>query len=109
MTWLEGLQKALHYIEKNLEEKLEIEEIARVANVSAFHFQRTFAILTEIPVGEYIRRRRLTIAGQACFTQGKRLLISLLNMDMKHLKLLQKHIAGSMVLRRVKREEELAA
>lgn len=65
MSWLEGLQKALNYIEKNLEEKLEIEEIACVANVSAFHFQRTFAILTEIPVGEYIRRRRLTIAGQS--------------------------------------------
>lgn len=64
MTWLEGLQKALLYIENNLEEKLEIEAIARVANVSIFHFQRTFTILTEIPVGEYIRRRRLSLAGQ---------------------------------------------
>ncbi|MEQ2467767.1 AraC family transcriptional regulator [Niallia hominis] len=74
MTWLEGLQKALNYIEKNLEEKLEIEEIARVANVSAFHFQRTFAILTEIPVGEYIRRRRLSIAGQSLLQSKEKII-----------------------------------
>lgn len=63
MTWLEGLQQALSFIESNLTKELETEEIARKANVSSFHFQRTFAILTDVTLGEYIRRRRLTLAG----------------------------------------------
>ena len=63
MTWLEGLQRALNFIEDNLTNKLDIEEIAKVANVSSFHFQRSFAILTDVSLGEYIRRRRLSLAG----------------------------------------------
>ncbi|CAM5714566.1 putative HTH-type transcriptional regulator YdeE [Streptomyces afghaniensis 772] [Streptomyces afghaniensis] len=74
VTWLEGLQKALIYIENNLEEKLEIEAIARVANVSLFHFQRTFTILTDIPVGEYIRRRRLSMAGQSLLHSSEKII-----------------------------------
>ncbi len=34
------------------------------ANSSVFHFQRTFSILTDQTVGDYIRRRRLTLAAQ---------------------------------------------
>jgi AraC family transcriptional regulator len=45
-------------------EDITIESIAKQANASAFHFQRTFTILTDISVGEYVRRRRLTLAAQ---------------------------------------------
>lgn len=62
MGWIESLQKAINYIENHLMEEISIEEIAKQANTSMFHFQRTFAILTDISVGEYIRRRRLTLA-----------------------------------------------
>lgn len=62
MVWVESLQAAIDYMEDHLLDDLSIERIAQEANFSVFHFQRTFAILTDISVGEYLRRRRLTLA-----------------------------------------------
>ncbi|MBX0316341.1 AraC family transcriptional regulator [Planococcus glaciei] len=62
MGWVESLQQAIDYMEDHLEEPLAIEQIAKRANASVFHFQRTFAILTDMTVGEYLRGRRLTLA-----------------------------------------------
>ncbi|WP_243297670.1 AraC family transcriptional regulator [Bacillus litorisediminis] len=62
MGWVESIQKALNFIEDHLLEDISIEDIAKEANSSVFHFQRTFSILTDLTVGEYIRRRRLTLA-----------------------------------------------
>ena len=41
-----------------------MEQIAREVNSSVFHFQRTFSILTDMSIADYIRRRRLTLAAQ---------------------------------------------
>lgn len=62
MVWVESLQKAIDYMEAHLLDDLSIENIAKQANASAFHFQRIFTILTGISVGEYVRRRRLSLA-----------------------------------------------
>lgn len=62
MTWIHSLQAAINYMEDHLLDDPSIESIAKQANFSAFHFQRTFTILTGISVSEYIRRRRLTLA-----------------------------------------------
>lgn len=62
MTLVESLQKAIEYMENHLLEDISIKEIAEEAHLSPYHFQRTFTILTDISVGEYIRRRRLTKA-----------------------------------------------
>lgn len=64
MGWIESLQKAIDYMEDNILEHISIESVAKQANSSVFHFQRTFAILTGVSVGEYLRRRRLTLAAQ---------------------------------------------
>lgn len=61
--WIEGIQEAIEYIEDNLTEELNIHEIADKACVSAFHFQRIFNVLCGFTVGEYIRNRRLSLAG----------------------------------------------
>lgn len=62
--WIEGIQKAISYIENNLTEDLSIEKIAACSYVSAFHFQRIFFVLCGVTVSEYIRNRRLTLAAQ---------------------------------------------
>lgn len=62
--WTKGIQNALAYIEAHLAEELEIREIARNAYMSPFYFQRMFAALCGVGVGEYIRSRRLTLAGE---------------------------------------------
>lgn len=62
--WTEDIQNALAYIEAHLTEELEIGEIAKQAYVSRFYFQRLFGALCGVGVGEYIRCRRLTLAGE---------------------------------------------
>ncbi|AGK95708.1 AraC family transcriptional regulator [Clostridium pasteurianum] len=63
MDWITGMQKAIDYIEDNLIYDLDYSEISKRALVSSFHFQRVFSILCGYTVGEYIRKRRLTLAG----------------------------------------------
>ena len=58
------IQNALTYIEENLTEELEIRDIAKKAFLSPFYFQRIFGVMCGISVGEYIRGRRLSLAGE---------------------------------------------
>lgn len=63
MDWLTGIQNAINYIEENLTEKIDYDEAAKQASCSSFYFQRIFSILCGITLGDYIRNRRLTLAG----------------------------------------------
>ncbi|MFA5657824.1 MAG: AraC family transcriptional regulator [Oscillospiraceae bacterium] len=63
MNWIESMSNAISYIENNLTGKLTAENIARQAFVSNFYFQKAFSMLCGFTVGEYIRLRRLTLAG----------------------------------------------
>lgn len=64
MDWMENLQMALNYIEAHLTDEIRIEDVAAQAYVSSFHFQRIFSALCGMPVGEYVRCRKLTLAAQ---------------------------------------------
>ncbi|MDR1464191.1 MAG: AraC family transcriptional regulator [Oscillospiraceae bacterium] len=63
-NWVAGLGRALNYIEAHITEELDYAEVARQAYSSSYHFQRVFSILCGCTLGEYIRARRLTLAGQ---------------------------------------------
>lgn len=63
MEWTECISKAISFIEDNINDELTIESIARQALVSPFYFQKGFAMLCGFTVGEYIRCRRLALAG----------------------------------------------
>lgn len=63
MDWIIGIQRAIDYVEDNILEPIDYEEVATKAYSSSFHFQRVFSILCGITLGEYIRFRRLTLAG----------------------------------------------
>ena len=62
MDTLENMKKAIDYIEKNLDGEIEYSKIAQIALCSQYHFQRMFVFLIGIPLSEYIRRLRLTLA-----------------------------------------------
>ena len=62
--WIEGFQASIDFIEDNLTENLDIEEIAAKAALSPFYYQRIFGALCGLTVGEYIRARRMTLAAQ---------------------------------------------
>lgn len=63
MEWITGIQNAINYIEDHITEELDYEKIAAESFSSSFHFQRVFSILCGYTLGEYIRNRRLTLAG----------------------------------------------
>lgn len=63
MDWLTGIQNAINYVEEHLTEDIDYEEVAKEAACSNFYFQRIFGILCGISLGDYIRNRRLTLAG----------------------------------------------
>jgi AraC family transcriptional regulator len=62
MDWLERMNGAIGYIEAHLTQALDLEKVAQTACCSIYHFQRLFSFITDIPLSEYIRRRRLTLA-----------------------------------------------
>lgn len=74
MGWTEGIGNAVSYIESNITEELTIEEIAKQAFVSPFYFQKGFAMLCGFTVGEYIRYRRLSLAGSELLATDKKII-----------------------------------
>lgn len=68
MDWLTGIQNAINYIEEHLTEEIDYDEVAKEAACSNFYFQRIFGILCGMTLGDYIRNRRLTLAGNELVT-----------------------------------------
>lgn len=62
MNYTTTINKVIDYIEENLEEKLELKQLAEIANISPYHFHRVFSRETGEKVNDYIIRRRLTQA-----------------------------------------------
>lgn len=62
MNWIEGLNRAMGYIEKNLRGELDLTEVARQAACSQFHLQRMFPCMTGMTLSDYIRRCRMSRA-----------------------------------------------
>lgn len=76
MDWITGMQKAIDYIEANLTEEIDYEKVAAESFSSSYHFARVFSILCGYTLGEYIRLRRLTLAG-AELANGKEKVIDI--------------------------------
>ena len=76
MDWITGMQKAIDYIEEHLTEEIDYEKVAAESFSSSYHFQRVFSILCGYTLGEYIRLRRLSLAG-AELANGKEKVIDI--------------------------------
>lgn len=63
MDWIRIVQNAINEIEMNIQTEMDADSLARNQFVSSFYFQKMFAALCDCTVGEYIRNRRLTLAG----------------------------------------------
>jgi AraC family transcriptional regulator len=55
----------LRHIDRHLDQPLDLNALAAVAHVSPFHFHRVFRAWTGENLGDYLSRRRLTLA--ACW------------------------------------------
>ena len=65
MDILTQLNRAMAYIEKHIEDDLALGEVSSVTAYSAYHFGRLFYYITDMPLSEYIRRRKLSLAAMA--------------------------------------------
>lgn len=65
MNWDEQINKAIDYIEANLNGKIDLDKVANIMCQSTISFQRTFSVIMNISINEYIRRRRMTLAAIA--------------------------------------------
>ncbi|MFD6752355.1 AraC family transcriptional regulator [Micromonospora gifhornensis] len=73
---LERLNQAMDHLEQHLDRPVEIAELARIAVTSEYHFRRLFSALAGMPLSEYVRRRRLTMAA-AEVVSGERTLLDI--------------------------------
>ena len=60
----EAIKKVIDYIEKHLDEEMELDNIARHAGYSKFHLNRIFTEETGTTIHKYLQLRRLTIAAE---------------------------------------------
>jgi AraC-like DNA-binding protein len=58
------IKKSIEYIENNLNNKIELRELAEQVYLSKYHFHRLFRSSVGEPVAEYIRKRRLMEAAK---------------------------------------------
>lgn len=64
MDWITGISKAIDCIEEHITEPTDYTRAAKEACSSPFNFQRVFALLCGYTLGDYVRMRRLTLAGE---------------------------------------------
>lgn len=62
MDWQECMNQAIDYIENNLSDEIDYSIAAQHMNCSVWEFQRVFSFIAQVPLSEYIRKRRLTLA-----------------------------------------------
>lgn len=62
MEWVERLNQSMNYIEEHLTDEIDYDELGKIACCSAYHFQRMFTYMAGVPLSEYIRRRKMSLA-----------------------------------------------
>ena len=62
MEWIKQLNDTINYIEEHLTDEIDYGKLAQIACCSTFHYQRMFTYMAGIPLSEYIRRRKMSLA-----------------------------------------------
>ncbi len=70
MNNIERFNGVIRYIEENLTGEIDIHTVARMAGMSVYEFRRIFSFIAGLPLGEYIRKRRLSMAAEELLSAG---------------------------------------
>lgn len=57
-----SLNQLVEHVESHLSEKVDVAELAAGIGTTEYHLRRMFSSLTGMPLSEYVRRRRMTLA-----------------------------------------------
>lgn len=74
MDYIIRIRNALDYVEENLTEEIELKEIANKSYFSLYHFHRIFGAIVGDNMKEFIRKRRLTEAGNELIRTNERII-----------------------------------
>ena len=74
MELIQTIQGAIDYMEAHITEPITYADVAKSLYLSGFHFHRTFSMVVGITPAEYLRRRRLSLAGEALSAEGGKVL-----------------------------------
>ncbi len=74
MDWIKSINTAINYIESNITEEMNINEIASKAYISPFYFQKGFMMLCGYSVSDYIKYRRLSLAGSEVISSDAKII-----------------------------------
>lgn len=70
----EQIQQTIEFIEYHLDDEINIENLARMASLSPFYYQRLFSRLVKKPVAEYVKLRRMAKAIEDLLQKDRRIL-----------------------------------
>ncbi|GAA4868816.1 AraC family transcriptional regulator [Kitasatospora terrestris] len=73
---LDRLNQVMEHIDSRLDGHVDPAELARIALTSEYHLRRLFSALAGMPLSEYLRRRRMTVAGAEVLA-GERTLLDI--------------------------------
>ena len=71
---MDRILRVLTHIQEHLDEALDLEELARVACFSSFHFHRIFAAMTGETIADHVRRLRLERAAMELRSGSKQVI-----------------------------------
>lgn len=74
MEWIKAIGEVTKYIEDNINEDFNISIIANKLGISPLYLQKGFTFLCGISVSEYIRKRRLSLAGEEVVSTDKKII-----------------------------------
>lgn len=80
MEWTKAIQEAVAYMERHITEDITMYDVANHVNISPFYFHKGFSILCGYSVTEYIRMRRLALAGEELLSSD----ITVMDLAMKY-------------------------
>ena len=74
MDWIGSLNDAIVYMEEHMTEEIDYAQLAKITCCSSYHFQRMFGYIAGVPLSEYIRRRKMTLAAVDLQTGGEKII-----------------------------------
>lgn len=74
MDCIQSMQQAIEYMEEHILEAINYEDVAKHVYMSSYHFHRLFSMITGITANEYIRNRKLSMAGQELIMSNKKVI-----------------------------------
>jgi len=74
VKWINAIGEALKFIEEHISDDISADDVSNHVYMSAFYFQKGFSMLCGYSVMEYIRNRRLSLAGSEIATTDEKII-----------------------------------